>query len=169
MAKFHTDIKQQAKWQLCIFWALYAYFENCEGGGWRIWIKLQHALHQCNLLLFNLCMPFLFITTITTYLNFAMFRMVNLLFLQYCTAAVDVNSFIRFNKILLHLHDKRFSFSSRSHVCLPSVPHAVIYSERKKGLSLMACQKAVPVSKTLYFCRVLQALCYLSDKISSIW
>jgi len=28
MAKFHTHIKQLAKWQFCVFESLYAYLEN---------------------------------------------------------------------------------------------------------------------------------------------
>jgi len=64
----------------------------------------------------------LFITNISKYLNFAIFSMVYFLFLQYCGAALDVNIVIQFSKILLHLQDKPFTFSSRSHVCIPSVP-----------------------------------------------
>jgi hypothetical protein len=107
--------------------------ENVEGGGGENILKQMTA----GMLLIHSCMPLLFIITIPNYLNFAIFLMVNLLFLQHCTAALDVNTVFQFSKILLCLQDKPFSFSSRSHVCVPSVPHLVIYSERRKGPSLL--------------------------------
>ena len=110
----------------------------------------------------------MFITTIPKYLNFAMFSVVFLLFLQYCRAALDVNIVIQFSKILLHLQDKTCSFSNRRHICIPSVNHLVIYSERWKGPSLKDLpENNTTVSKTVYCCLVLQHLCHFSDQNSS--
>ena len=98
------------------------------------------------------------------YLNFAIFSMVYLLFLQYCTAALGVNIVIQFSKILLHLQDKPFSFSSTSHVCIPSVPHLVIYSEGRNGPSLTDLpENRTTISKTLF-----AVLCYNSYVTSLI-
>ena len=110
------------------------------------------------------CMPFLIITTIPKYLNFAVFPMVYLQFLQYCRAALDVNPVILCSKILLHLQDKPFSFSSRSHVCIPSVPHLVIYSDRRKGPSL----KDLPENNTTVSKPFIAVLCYNSHVTSLI-
>ena len=113
-------------------------------------------------------MPFIFITTMTKYLNFAIFSMDFLLFLQYCRAALDVNTVIQCSKILLHLQDNAFLFSNRSHVCIQSVPHLVIYLERRKGPSLKNLpKKRTTVSKTLYCCLVLKHLRRFSYENSS--
>jgi len=113
-------------------------------------------------------MPIPFFITIPKYLNFAIFSMVYLLFLQYCRAPLGVNIVIQFSTILLHLQDKPFSFSSTSHVCIPSVPHLIIYSDRRKGPSLTDLpENRTTVSKTLYCCLVLQHLCHFSDQNSS--
>jgi len=102
------------------------------------------------------------------YLNFAIFSMVYLLFLQYCTAALGENIVIQFSNTLLHLQDKPSSFSNRSHVCIPSVPHLVIYSDRRKVPSLTDLpENRTTVSITLYCCLVLQHLCHFSDQNSS--
>ena len=113
-------------------------------------------------------MPFSFIITIPKYLNFAIFSIVYLLFLQYCTANLGVNTVIQFSNIFFHLQDKTFSFWSRSHVCIPSVAHLVIYSDRRKGPSLKDLpENRTTVSKTLYCRLVLQQLCLFSDQNSS--
>jgi len=120
------------------------------------------------MLLIYSCMPFIFITTMTKYLNFAIFSMDFLLFLQYCRAALDVNTVIQCSKILPHLQDNTFSFSNRSHVSIQSVPHLVIYSGRRKGPSLKDLPKnRTTVSKTLYCCLVLQHLSRFSYQNSS--
>jgi len=113
------------------------------------------------MLLIYSCMPFSFIIIIPNYLNFAIFSIVYLLFLQYCTACLRLNIVTLFSKILLHLQDKPFSFSSRSHVCIPSVPPfpMVIYSEGIEGPSLKDLpENRTTVSKTLYCCLVLKHL-----------
>ena len=116
------------------------------------------------MLLIYSCMSFIFISIIPKYLNFAIFPMVYLQFLQYCRAALDVNTVIQCSKILLHLQDKPFSFSNRSHVCIPSVPQLVIYSDRRKGPSLQHLpENRTTVSKTLCCCLVLQQLYHSSD------
>ena len=111
------------------------------------------------MLLIYSCMLFLFIITISKYLNFAIFPIVYLLFLQYSRAPLGVNIVLQFSKMLLHLQDKTFSFSSRCLVCIPSVLLLVIYSERTKGPSLKDLpENRTRVSKTLYCCLVLQQL-----------
>ena len=120
------------------------------------------------MLLIYSCIPFIFITTMTKYLNFAIFSMNFLLFLKYCRAALDVNTVIQCSKILLHLQDNAFLFSNRSHVCIQSVPHLVIYLERRKGPSLKNLpKKRTTVSKTLYCCLVLKHLRRFSYENSS--
>ena len=44
MAKFHTHIKQQAKWQFCIFESLYAYLEN----GGQKYFEPNDSRHSMN-------------------------------------------------------------------------------------------------------------------------